>query len=370
MTKKIITIGGATQDIFISYANPEMLHLETLQKKESFLILKEGHKVEVEKINYTTGGGATNSAVSFKRLGCDVSIICKVGSDDQGEFIINNLQNESIDTNMIIKSSTTSTGSSFIVPSPSGDRSLLAYRGANTTLEKIDISLDAINKADQLYITSLSGKSSQLLLPIVKYAYEKNIPVATNPGSSQLAAGAETLCKALPYIETLILNSDEAKILMNSLIETNKHLQKENSISKKDDSKNKTLPQLLQSPIFYENISFNIPNFFIEILKRGPKTIVITNGAEGVYVAHKNSIYFHPSIKTSIANTLGAGDAFGSCFVASTTEGTALESAIFYGVINASSVISHLDAKTGLLKKNDLIEKSKSFHNSIQKYPL
>ncbi len=51
---------------------------------------------------------------------------------------------------------------------------------------------------------------------------------------------------------------------------------------------------------------------------------------------------------------LGAGDAFGSCFVAQIAHNKSLEYAIRCGVTNASSVIQHTDTKTGLLSTNEL----------------
>ena len=42
----------------------------------------------------------------------------------------------------------------------------------------------------------------------------------------------------------------------------------------------------------------------------GPKTVVITNGSNGVYVATEKEIIFHPSIKTKVVDTVGAGDSW------------------------------------------------------------
>ena len=44
-----------------------------------------------------------------------------------------------------------------------------------------------------------------------KRAKKFDIPIAVNPGISQLKGGSEELLKALPFIDALILNSDEAK---------------------------------------------------------------------------------------------------------------------------------------------------------------
>jgi len=351
---KIMTIGGATKDDIIQYANQEMLHLHTTHGKQSFLIFEEGKKIEVNELGNYTGGGATNSAVSFKRLGFDVKILCKVGSDHHADLVLQKLQQESVDIDFIKKSKDTPTGHSFILPSASGDRCIFAFRGANTQLLEKEIPKEEIKNCDWLYITSLSGESSQLLLPITELAKKHNIPVANNPGISQLAAGAHTLRESLKNIEILILNAQEANEFMQSLVQTDEELKAKISRSCEMPEKQKS-PCLVSSPIHYHDIQFNIRDFFQEVLSQGPKIVVVTNGKEGVYVASEKTIHFHPSLPPQkMANTLGAGDSFGSCFVAQIAQGKSISESLARGIVNASCVISHLDAKTGLLNAQEL----------------
>ena len=80
--KKVLTIGGAVYDIFIEYQSPETLNLHTHDLNKRFLVLEEGAKVEVQNLAYRSGGGATNSAVSFQKLGYNTSSFFKIGSTD------------------------------------------------------------------------------------------------------------------------------------------------------------------------------------------------------------------------------------------------------------------------------------------------
>ncbi len=358
--KKILTIGGATQDIFIQYKDAETVTFATAEGDRSFIVLEKGKKLEVDAIHYSTGGGATNSAVSFKRLGFDVSIFVKLAHDEAAQAVLKKLIDEKINTEYIIYTKEGATGISFIIPSSTGDRTILAHRGVNARIKKEDFPFEIIKDADQLYITSLSGDSSQLLLPITQEAKKSNVPVATNPGTSQLAAGADALRESLPNIDILILNAHEAKLFMAALIQTNEALLKEVKHEKEEEEEeHPELPELLRCHITYDSICFSLVQFFKEVLKRGPRIVVVTNGAEGVYVADENAIYFHPSIETEVVNTVGAGDAFGSCFVASIIRGQSIEQALVNGIINASSVISYLDAKEGLLTQQELEKREK-----------
>lgn len=367
---KVMTIGGATQDAIIQYHSQEMLQLQTSHGKTAFLLIEEGKKIEVDRLTYHTGGGATNSATSFKRLGFSVDVFCKIGSDMQADFVLNDLKKTGINTTLIKKTKKQSTGISFIIPSLNGDRSIFAFRGANTLLLKKEIPIDEIKQANLLYITSLSGDSSHLLFYITELAKKNNILVANNPGVSQLASGAKTLCESLKNIDILILNAQEANEFMQSLVQTDKELKNKISQSCATPGEEKA-PALICSPIHYHDILFNIRDFFKEVLKKGPSIVVVTNGAEGVYAASGKSIYFHPAIAPkNIINTLGAGDAFGSCFVAQIAKGEKIEEALKQGILNASSVIAHLDAKAGLLTMQELKKLATSSKNLYQKFKL
>lgn len=360
---KILTIGGATQDIFILHKDPEMVHFCLAHQTQSFLLLEEGKKIDVENVLYLSGGGATNSAVLFKRCGFETATCFKIGADERGDFILNDLKKEDIDLSNVIRTQHERTAISFIIPSPSGDRTVLCYRGTTQTVTHNEIPFDAFKQFDQLYITSLSGPSAQLLPEIAHAAKKHHIPVATNPGSSQLQSGADALQEALPNIDILILNTEEACMLMASLIRTNVKLQQH--LVDQPAQAQKELPSLLQQEITYQTLCFDIKHFFSEVLSRGPKIVVVTNGAEGVYVATHDAILFHPSLNVNVVDTLGAGDAFGSCFVASLLHNYTISESLMRGIMNAASVISFYGAKEGLLSKTALDIKMKTMPTNL-----
>lgn len=368
--KKVLTIGGTTEDIFLLYKNIEMLNLATEFEKRSFIILEEGRKIEINNLEYYTGGGATNSAISFKRLDFDVAPFFKVGTDREADFILEQLASLHLKLDYVIQDPHTSTAISFIIPTARGDRTVLVFRGANRFLKEEELPGTALDEANLVYITSLTGKSSQLLPLITKRAKQHNCFVAVNPGTSQLRAGADMVREALPNIDIFILNSYEARYCMASLVKTDRALQR--SLLEMEQFKaNNELPELLRSTLVHQGICFSLRHYFKAILSRGPQITVVTNGAEGVYVAIENEIMFHPSLDVPIVNTLGAGDAFGSCFVACLADGMSVEDALRAGILNATSVISYLDTKTGLLTKKQLTKKLDDLDtNLIQRFPL
>ncbi|MFH1832394.1 MAG: carbohydrate kinase family protein [bacterium] len=366
---KVLTIGGATQDVFLTYAGTDYMTIAKQGALTSYLLFESGEKVEIEDITYKTGGGATNSATGFKRLGFETSCLCNIKNDEAGKAVRLDLENEAVETSHIHISQQNPTGISFIINSAQGERTIFAYRGANSLLREEDIPYDVIKNCDQLYITSLSNEASKLLPAIVTYAYKYKVPVAINPGISQLAKGTETLKECLKYIDTLILNSYEAKNFMIALIERDKSYKKaleslpEKARCKTNETDEK--PYLINTPILYENLYFSIRKFFQQALAMGPKIVVITNGCNGVYVATENKILFHPSLKIPVVDTVGAGDSFGSCFIASLKLKYSIQDALRNGIINSASVLGHVGAKTGLLTHEQLKEKRKELDTKL-----
>jgi len=364
MMKKILTIGSGMHDVFMHYEGVETLHLHTKEEDFAYVCMRAGRKIELENLTYYCGGGATNSAVSFARAGFDVTILCKIGTDQAGAFILNQLKTEKINTAAIIQTDTAPTGTAFIIPGPQGNNAIFVHRGANITLTQSELSEDIIKKSDQLYITSLSGPTAPLLIPITELAKKHNIPVAANPGTSQLHAGADYLKSALSGIDTLILNSYEAELLMTSLTITVP------SIEIHYDH-HETLPELLKKPLGSATTCFTLFQFFKQIHACGPRIIVVTNGAEGVYASDTQSVYFHPSIPIAIVSSIGAGDAFGSCFVAQLCNKKPIEDALRAGVINSASVITHRGTQTGLLTTDELNRQSAALDKTLlKKYPF
>jgi len=131
---KVLIIGGATQDTFLEQVDTQTATLNKANNLQRFLLLPEAAKIEVGNILYYSGGGATNSAVSFKRLGFGATPYCLIGDDCAGQNIIKEMVHEGVDTTLIHSSKLYSTGMSYIIPSPTGERTILAFRGANSFL--------------------------------------------------------------------------------------------------------------------------------------------------------------------------------------------------------------------------------------------
>lgn len=351
-SKKVLIIGGATLDTLIEYEDMETLTHTSQKGEQSYLLLEDGKKIEVRRQTYVSGGGGTNTAISFQRQGFEVSLFCKIGNDAPGKMVLNELAAHGIVTTHIKTSASHGTASSFVVPSLTGDRTIFAYRGANTTLLDEELPLAHIDKQDFIYITSLSEQSSTHLPKIASVAAKHQKTVAINPGMSQLKQGSIALRSALPHLHILILNLEEAKQFMVSLVKDDTSLKA--TLQQQPADGNTLYDQLIHA----ENLYFSLRHFFSQVMAMGPKIVAVTDGAKGVYVATPEHLYHHPPLAGKVVNTLGAGDAFGSGFVGTYQNTKDIAAAIRFGIANSASVVAHPDAKTGLLNHEALAKKA------------
>lgn len=348
---KVLTIGAATQDIIVKF--PQEATVDVSNNAHAYTTFKDGSKIEIEELFYTQGGGATNSAVSLSKQGFQVQTFFTIGNDQAGTHIIKALKKERVAVSHDVCDQEP-TGTSFIFPSHK-DRIIFTYRGANNSFDYTKIPDLIFQELRGLYITSLTGKASESLAQIISKARKKDqegtLKVAVNPGTSQLNSPTCSLKAALHQIDLLILNSEEMKLFMSRLAprffcSTGKGIIKEG-------------PPLLANTLSYQKISFTFYEYCKALLDYGIKRIVVTDGKHGVYVANKDHVFFHPALPVNLVNTVGAGDAFGSTFFGSLLQRDSLETAIKKGIINASSVILHYDAQSGLLTQQELEQRLK-----------
>src|SRR3990167_5859435 len=105
----IITFGSATRDVFLLSCSFRGIADKTCMTGK-VIRLELGTKIEVEKIIFETGGGGTNSAVTFARQGLRTAFAGKVGRDIRGEAILAQMKQEQVDTRFVVKDPNDPTG--------------------------------------------------------------------------------------------------------------------------------------------------------------------------------------------------------------------------------------------------------------------
>lgn len=324
----IITIGTATRDIFLTSPFFKVVRDAEHLKKNGFptgeaQCFALGGKVEINKPIFTTGGGATNAATTFARQGLKTAALVKIGEDKAGKDIVGEMAKEKI-ASFAVKDKNKGTAYSTILLSEAGERTILVYRGASGDLTIDEIPFKKI-KAKWAYIAP-SNIAFDVMKKIFDYLQENGALIAFNPSKYYIELGIAQLRPFLEKSKVVILNREEASYL------TDVDYQNEGEIFKKID----------------------------EIT---PGIVVITDGPNGVMVSDGANIYQAGIFENQkVIDRTGAGDAFGSGFVAGLAhkrencekglcQTNNIEYAIRLASANATSVVEQIGAKEGILTK-------------------
>ena len=198
MKKKydIITFGSATQDIYLK--SKKFLAVSNRNfKVGKGLCLPAGSKMKMDEIAFSTGGGGTNAAATFANQGLKVAYCGMVGNDYFGNLVVEELKRFKIDTSLIKKTNQRSSNISVILSYPSGEKTILVYRGASDLLKLKDIPLARIKNAKWFYLAPFAEEMALLTEGLVDWAKKNKIKVALNPGYNQLTLPRKTLERIL-----------------------------------------------------------------------------------------------------------------------------------------------------------------------------
>ena len=309
---KIVSLGSALQDIYLIDHDDlvgGVIPGEAKEEKEIFKKLEIGTKVDIDRVLFETGGGGTNSAVTFSRYGHEAVFIGNIGRDSAGEAILACLDEEGIDSSYVCFAPHKKTGCSVILlDTKSGERTILTHRGASAKFDNLNPDdLDEI-QPDWMYITTLRGdmKTAEKFL---KKAKSLGVKVMWNPGKLEIKE-QKKLLSLLSYVDILIVNKKEAGEIVGG---TN-------------------LRELLEK------------------LKGYCSTVIITDGQMGAIATDGVDIIRAGLYEdTPVKDTTGAGDSFGSGFLAAYASGKSFEKSLIFAAANSTSVVSKLGAKPGIL---------------------
>lgn len=344
---KVLTIGGAMVDTVAIIDDALIERISMTNAGKSFLLLEQGAKTEVVGISTHCGGGGLNSAVAFKRLDFEVAPFVKLGRDDRSRVIERVLEIETISDRWVARADYEPTGASTVISAHDRNAAVFTFRGANSLLSAEDLKPEMFD-AGLVYVAPLSGASADILPQIVAYARRSSATIVVNPGVRQIATRIAPLLALLPQINLLVVNRLEADALVNTAV---------GALSTSDDADRRVLAaDTLRNATAARTSDPRqaASALATAILGLGAQKLLLTDGRAGAHAASSGAIVFQPAEKANVVGTAGAGDAFASTFAALTATGASDAEALRAAAVNAASVVSHADAQSGLLKRDEL----------------
>ncbi|MBQ3469955.1 carbohydrate kinase family protein [Candidatus Saccharibacteria bacterium] len=310
---RIVSLGSALQDLYLidhdDFAATDVYSTTAMARESLFGELKIGTKVDIDRLAYEVGGGGTNAATTFARHGHESIFIGNIGHDTAGDAILACLDKEGIDSSYVSFVPKKSTGCSVILlDTISGERTILTHRGASAKFDNLsENDLDTISP-DWLYVTSFRG-DIDTLRRFFKKAKSMGAKIMFNPGKLELEQ-SKKLISLLEYVDILLVNKVEASQIVPGTI----------------------LTELLARLLNYV------------------KTAIITDGSMGAIASDHQEFYrFGLYEDLPVKDTTGAGDAFGSGFLAHFAAGKSFYDSLVFASANSTSVVTKLGAKKGIL---------------------
>ena len=105
---------------------------------------KPGETISGEDLQVIPGGKGANQAVAAARLGAMVSMLGRVGKDNFGNCLLENLKSNKVDSQFIGRDDS-STGTAIIVVDSNGQNSIVLSAGANGKVTPVDMNAAAFS---------------------------------------------------------------------------------------------------------------------------------------------------------------------------------------------------------------------------------
>jgi ribokinase len=254
-----------------------MLDIVVIGSMNTDLVIKTtrlpspGETIHGEDLQTIPGGKGANQAAAAARLGSRVAMIGRVGADQFGPHLVDNLAHQGVNTGHVRVDPGTCTGIALIIVDDQGQNSILLSAGANSKVSRSDVDSAAslISQARLLLL------QFEIPMETVEYALDiaskSGVKVILNPAPA-IPIPKELLAK----VDILVPNQTELEIL--------------SGISVKDDDSTRNAAKSL--------------------VDNGMDVVVVTLGERGALLVTSEDATLVPGVKVDVVDTTAAGDAF------------------------------------------------------------
>lgn len=260
------------------------------------------------------GGKGSNQAVAASRAGATVTIVSRIGKDDIGQKILENLVYNNITTNNIeVDDSVENDYADIIIDEKTKDNDIHRHVGAINSFYT-----DMVSKYKKVLLSS-KMVVAQMKIPkevsieLINFCYDNNIPLIITPcRPEKLSLKEEGNLELIDKINYITANKKECETIFGT-----------------------------------DDIEMCVTKY--------PNKLIVTLGENGVMYHDGEKIIKIDAVKTNnIEDTTGAGDTFNGNLAASLIEGYSLHDSIIRGQFASSMKIQVKGAQEGMPFKEEL----------------
>ena len=236
-----------------------------------------GKEVIANEMTLTLGSSSAIFASNISSLGAKTAFLGKIGKDKFGDVVTESLQNNKVDTSLILIDPLLGTGATVVLTADE-DRANATYPGAMNNLTINDIDDDSLNKARHLHFSSyflqpgLWGSLGVLFKRAKQLGLTTSFDMQWDPNETWNLDVEDVL----PNVDVFLPNEEEIKFL----------------------SRQKNIEDAIQQIKPYTNI------------------LAVKRGNKGSMVYYQGQLTdLPPFLNEQVVDTVGAGDSFNAGFI-------------------------------------------------------
>jgi ribokinase len=283
-------------------------------------------------VKLVPGGKGANQAVAMARLGGQVAMAGRVGSDPFGERLLQALQADGVDTALIAVDQQEASGTAFIFLGPHGENAIIVAPGANMRVGADAAHLVRIEQA----LASAAALVLQMEIPLttvmqlIEAGHRAALPVVLN------AAPAQPLpASILRQVDVLIVNETEAQTLVAALQQTPAPVRSSEGLE----------PEAART-------------LALELHAQGSRTVVVTLGRHGALLVTREATgtrcLLQPAPTVQVVDTTAAGDCFVGALTVALLAGRSPEEALRFAVYAGTLKVTRFGAQSGLPTRSEV----------------
>lgn len=278
MQKDVLVIGELNVDIL-------------LNKIKSFPVI--GRETLADEMTFTLGSSSAIFAANLASLGVGTSFCGMLGTDVFGKYIISELNNKNVGTQLIIQDSKYQTGITIIL-NYEQDRANVTHCGAMEHFQITDIAIDQFSQFKHLHLSSyfLQKSLQNDIVRLFQTAHDKGLTTSLDIQWDPANEWNFPFKACLPYVDFFMPNEAELLALTDTV---------------------------------------DLADAF-SALDAYSHTIVAKRGVNGALAYNKGTFTeAAPYLHTHFVDAIGAGDSFNAGFISSYLQGKSLHDCLMFG---------------------------------------
>jgi ribokinase len=299
--KDVVGVGSLNKDLIYEVDGLDIAGrsftpgAEVIGTEEQYRSVMDAVEREGHLLKKSGGGSAANAVFSMSRMGFSTGFIGTVGKDLDGEFLMRSMG--VVDCSHVKRTTTTGACISLVAEQ---DRSLLLLPNANDELNITDEDVDYANGFAIVHLSSFVADPALKQQTRLVSSLNRDIMVSFDPGGVYARKGLDAIHPIIKRSSIMFVNEREVREITG-----------QNGVAGVAD-----------------------------LLRMGPKTVVLKMGSAGSTIFSGGANHFIPAKRVLVKDKTGAGDVYASGFLAGILRGWSVEDCGEFATLAAAGSVA------------------------------